>query len=545
MPISGLPQFHSIGGGWDKVLPQGQAIYNTEDYAPQQWQEWQSSVQPGGPQHAKHQEFIRRVEPVLQRRFKEFAAAWSGGWRPEGYVDDPVRNRLSVQQVFDIFRGTLPPAEQSPDARKWANRFLDYMKSHSLGGSDAQNPVTPEQLQEWQTPSSVPDVSNLSEVPGAAAGVLKQLRDNMNAKYRLTDAGRGNLERLIDYNLLTTFQTDRTHRPDFLQSGPSLGVMQNLVGMAYPSSAVSGMPAQQLGNVWDADPASALDNAIMWDDYSRQKFAENPYYWNDFLTGGTVPQASALSSTGLNRKTGGGDSALGQATRWLSGPMLFPNLTGFTDEERQNLHEFMGNEDRFTQIRPEGLTDGEHAGRTTLKNNIADAEAQSWDSVSTLFPEAVRGFNKTFGTNITPFYPSRFVNDLGMVVPAMVGDPQNVAQTAVSALGGPLALGASLLGQLAEIPAEGGFNTAMSLSNTPQSWGDYFTKPDTQIPLRTPSGRIPEPDLPEYEEALRSYRQSQKKALGMAGSVLQHDKQQAPKRQKPSFMESEVFLQPY
>jgi hypothetical protein len=540
MPISGLPQFAGIGGGWDKVLPQGAAIYNTEDYSPQQWQDWRTAIQPGGPQHAKHQEFLRRIEPVLNRRLDEFVDAWKGGWRPEGFDKETVSERPRADEVRDILRGNTPPSEQSPAARQFVNRFLGYMQSNSLGGSEAQNPVTPEQLQEWQTPSYVPEVSSLSGVPGAAAGVLKQLRDNMNAKYRLTDDGRENLERLMDYNLLTTFQTDRIHRPDFLKSGAAMGLVQNAVGMLYPPSAMSGMPSQQFGNLWDADPASALDNAIMWDDYSRQKFAENPYYWNDFVTGGMVPQASALSSTGLERKQSGGDSAYGQATRWLTNPMLFPNLT---EQERQYLYEFLGNEDRFTQIRPERAP-RKGSVRTKLKDELLGYEREGWDSVSTVFPEAVRGFNKTFGTNVTPFYPPRFVNDVGMVVPAMVGDPQNAAMTAVAALGGPLSLGASLLSQAKEIPAEGGFNTAMSLANQPQSWQDYFTKPDTEIPLRTPSGDIPRPDLPEYDEALRTYRQSQKNALGKAGLILQYDKRQAPKK-RPSFTEPEVFLQPY
>ena len=498
-------------------------IYEKGDYAPQQWEKWYADTQPGGVHYERHQEFLQRLEPVLERRYQEFKNALrSGAWKPEDSPPMPKSRRSSKEisdKVKDVIRGK--PVGNDPQARVYARLFLDYMRDNSLGGRSARNSVTPEQYAEWQA------FKPGGEGIGQAA----------NAPYRLNDAGKDNLERTIDYNLMTTFQTDPVHRPAFLKSGLLMGNVQNLVGMAYPSGI--GMAAQQLGNVWGGDPVSAVDNAVMWDDYSRQKFAENPYYWNDRLAGATIPQASALTAEGLEEKAQGGGSMMGTATRYLSAPLLFPNLS---ESERQTLVDYARHYSRYSPIMPE-LNPRESAQRLDLARQLNTQEAEAWQGFSTVLPEQIKQFNKATGLNIKPTYGSAAMNDLAMVVPGILGDPQNVAQTALAAAtGGMSGLAQALLGSVAEIPGEGGFNTAISISNTPQSISEYLFSSNPGVPIRTPDGRIPEPDSQEYDEALKAYRLDQKNALGQAARFLQDDRQKTQKRQKASsFIESKPY----
>lgn len=519
-----------IGDALSYITPD---VYEKGDYAPQQWEKWYADTQPGGVHYERHQEFLRRLEPVLDRRYREYKDALkSGAWRPEAMPEIAKTGRSNKEvsdKVKDIIRGK--PVGNDPEARAYASLFLDYMRDNSLGGRSARNSVTPEQYAEWQTFK-----------PGGEG-----IAQAANAPYRLNNAGKDNLERTIDYNLMTTFQTDPVHRPAFLKSGLLMGNLQNLVGMAYPSGI--GMAAQQLGNVWGGDPVSAVDNAVMWDDYSRQKFAENPYYWNDRLAGATIPQASALTAEGLEEKTQGGGSMMGTATRYLSGPMLFPNLS---EKERQTLIDFQRQYSRYTPIIPKPddydytgqlFADEEETQRLDLARQLNAQEAEAWQGFSTVLPEQIKQFNKATGLNIKPTYGSAAMNDLAMVVPGILGDPQNVAQTALAAAtGGMSGLVRALLSTAAETPGEGGFNTAISIGNTPQPLNEYLFSSNPGVPLRTPDGRTPAPDSREYDEALNRYRLDQKNVLGQAAQFLQDDRQKTQKRQKASsFIESKPY----
>lgn len=450
------------------------------DYSPQQRMEWYYSLAQDPAMQKKHAEFESAAYPAMVNRLAEY----------RNYLRYNLDGDLPplTDQTLSNIGGRLLGKPFDPEdkfAEDYTRGFLDWLRESSTGSLAPDQSVTPEEKAQWDNDPS--------------------LRNSLNSNYRLTESGQKNLDKERDYELLRTFQTDPAHRPIFLQSAPTTAAFSGISSLTYDGT---GMSSQQLANTLAGTPAAAMENALMWDNHYRERMSKQPGYWNDMVGGAVLPSGSATNIYGLGRKTTDGDSSVGRWTRWLSGPMKRSDLS---ERQREDYNNFKTLNSRQTPIRSGKDVFGEQSEKARELAAKSDAmESQDEKIISDNFPGMVNAVNDATGMNIAPFYPSAFVNDLGMVGPNIAGDPLNaLAFLPSAALGvatkGISGLGHALLAQAADAPNEGAFSAALSLTNTPQSAWDYVSKPDPGVTLRDSSGNIPDPlNRKSYEKALQS-----------------------------------------
>jgi hypothetical protein len=527
------------------------AVVRGEDYTPEQWSQWyERSERHGTEEFRKRLDYKQAVTPVLARHWPEFRA--TSAYQDLMPPNDSRRSEVGNTAIAMLLGERYADLDQRPDsdanrARALVRALLDHMKQKALGGEFAPDTsVTPERMQEWRTP----------QFSGKSVGKAPQaLLDAANADYRLTSKGQASLQRLMDYNLLRAFQTDPEHRPDNIKGGPmgtGMGAIQNSIGLlgalltSNPKETAR-MAASQLKNTLFGGPSDALDNTMMWDRWGRDWSKQNPEFWNSRFLGSAVPQGSALTLDGLDRKSNSGDTMTGQATRYMTNWWTMP---GVSPEQRQTLVDWMGQNDRFTPIRPKSQPTTYQSDRM-LTNEIASLEGEGQRAVSTYWPKAMKDINRELlldslpqGFQLPTHFPSAAVNDALMAVPNIAGDPQNLVQTlltlgtGVVSSGGKALLrqvGSRALDNIYELPSEALTNTAISKANDPQSLDEYLTKADPAVPLRLPDNpkQIPDPTGEGYETeylpALNAYHQKQQNVLNEAAKRLNNRRSPAAK----------------
>jgi hypothetical protein len=471
-------------GGIARFLMDAPAKYTppvwSGDYSDQQRREWYYSLAQDPDTQKKYADFEKRAFPAMVNRLAQFRNFLQ-------YSLDSDIPPVTDQTLANIGGRILgkPYDPEDKYAEDYTNKFLSWLKESSTGYLKPDQSVTFEEKAAWDIDPS--------------------LQNSLNSNYRLTETGQSNLDKERDYELLRTFQTDPVHRPIFLQSAPTTAAFSGISALTYDGT---GMSSLQLANTLSGTPAAAMENALMWDDHYQERMQKQPGYWNDMFGGAVLPSGSATNIFGLGRKTVDGDSAVGRWTRWLSGPM---KRSDATEQQREDYNNFMTLRYRQTPIGSGGDVFGEQSDQAReLTRKAEEMEVQDERIISDNFPGVINAVNDATGLNIAPFYPSAFVNDLGMVGPNIAGDPLNAAIFLPSAaLGlatrGLSGLGHALLAQASDAPSEGAFNTAISLTNTPQSAWDYLSKPDPGVSLRDASGNIPDPlNRKSYERALKS-----------------------------------------
>jgi hypothetical protein len=84
---------------------------------------------------------------------------------------------------------------------------------------------------------------------------------------------------------------------------------------------------------------------------------------------------------------------------------------------------------------------------------------------------------------------------------------------------------------IGDLPAEAGYNTALSLTMAPQPWDEYFSKPDPANPVRDSSGQIPPADSNRYMDALRNWEQQNQ---AIVTDVQKYEDKNGLRRPKPA-----------
>lgn len=534
------PDFYGREAGGEKGL------YSDED-----WNNWYASIARPSREAEDHQRYMGMASPRLKRRLAE--------WLTARTLDPSVKQGVKVDadDVRQMQRRLLGlPHENTERTRDLSGLFLDWLHNGSIvGGKRPDVSVTPEQAEQWRND---PD-------PAKA----------MSADWRLTPEGQQAFGKLMDYNLLTAF-ADGQHKPTAME-GTVLSNVGAALGAGYEGLLrFAGGPNQQRGSdistrqialVNNPSPANSMRYAMEVADFAK---SQDPEFFNSWIYGSAAPQMSLMTGEGLERKSESGDTQYGRATRFLTAPLMMPNRS----REFRGAHvDLMNQRDRTTPI---GYPD-EFAAAEQLADAGKQTEVENWRQFSTYMPKWIRDMNSVIGaspqawggeasdtpthtldvsnpyapqyipkdksqmeyeqwereqagqpapeadpdpyakTGITPFYPSSFVNDAAMLLPAIGGDPQNLATAAVigpyAALTGGLrrrplnALLQATRSVAPDIPGELGYSTAISTSVSGAPLGDYFLSPDAAVPLRTQGGRLPMPDLPEYLSALKGYEQ--------------------------------------
>lgn len=463
------------------------------DYSDSQKAEWEYALAQSPETQKKHEQFRARAMPILLRELPQF----------------PME--ITPDEAIQIAGNVLGGFSDDPRTQQLTMAFLNHVrdKAEAIDSS-----VTPEQFAAWEADPNV--------------------RNALNANYRLTDKGQEKQRLLADYNILRTFQTSPEHRPVHLSSAPANAVFSG-IGAPFDTS---GMGAAQLSQIATGTPESALDNTLMNDQYFQERMKVQPEFWNDAFGGAALPQNSAMNLEGLGRKTVDGDSWLGRTTRWLTGPVF----RGGTEQQRQDYADSMRQLNRFTPIKPKDLPPEVAKGFTARAEAV---EADDQTAPATYLPQGINAINDRFGTNIPAFYPSSFANDAIMAVPNIALDPGNMAYTVPAAAAGLYAGGIpGLLGVLAsnamDIGPETAFNTGLSFTNTPQTVKQYFLSPTTNLPdaLKDKTGKPIDPaDRKGYEAGIKKLDERNKDLLGEAGllqDVMYPDRNKKPEMFRPS-----------
>jgi hypothetical protein len=538
-PYAAAPEHPPIspGGAVSTLVSMLPNLYTQGDYADSQWEDWFNKTRPRDElnrpltqEGLEHMRFMETASERLEQRMFEFVAA-----NPE------AAKRFSSEDAEEARYSILGLQRQprTETGRQLLDEFLGWMQQGGLGEEGAgDTSVTPMQMEEWQND---PDPVR-----------------RRNANYRLSPIGKQAMQKTIDYNLFATFQTDPYHRPVALQN-PMISGIGGLVGSVFDlSGGVNQAFADTPGNrqnraVLTPSPLNAMRYSMGLYDKTKQKDEQNrpivdPELWNT-SAGSPIPQGSLMTHIGLENKMATPNTSYGAATQAMTARLMMPQFQRHADDyNKQRIDFYMGrqaehpmpeysqtpqnvsdyvtflrNNARFTPIRfPD------HSA-TALTEQGKTMEGDNYRQITTNFPQFVRKFGHP------GFYPSAFVNDAAMVIPSIAGDPGNAAMTAgmaglgVATGGGFPAVGAAIAGNAGDIPSELGFNTAMTLGQTPQTPWEYFTQPDPNVPLRTPDGRIPEPTLPEYDTALEEYKESRQKTLDDMGAFNNNQQKQANK----------------
>lgn len=537
-------------------------------YSPQQWADWYSkSNQYGTPEFDQYQAYLSVAEPRLQVRLREYLTHL----RSQPQVDE-AGNPTDAALTFKALQGPLGrnaraaiiggrlPADQQQilHARRQAEKFFDWLKGTSLGGDDSPDTsITPEVMAAWKQD---PDWGKA-----------------WHSDWRLTPAGQEAFAKLLDYNLLNAFQQGKHQPEPLNGAaisgvGGAVGYLaQGVFNQDKWADSAPGteIPRAQLELLASPSPAKAMNYAL---EVARFAETQDPEYFNSWVSGSALPQFSLMTGEGLAQKSSSGMTPYGRATRYLSAPLLMPN---YNRQERGDLVTTMNQIDRFNPVVPEGMYEQANDLRqrgTDLENDnwkqisaylpkwIRDfnstfaaspaawggklpppPEGQRW-ATGPVQPQLVplskeeneyQQWRKEQGMpvdsapspywenkGITPFHSTAAFNDMVMVAPAIGGDPGNLVATATL---GPLAamktgsavrgLQAALASNVGDMPSENLYNTALSLTYSPQSMYGYFTEPDPGNPVRDSAGNIPAADTPQYMDALRNWERSRDKTL--------------------------------
>ena len=532
------PQYPSLG---DPILgAPASAYWNREAPVEQVYGEWLNRAKPKF--HSLFKEYVASLPVEMQQQIRP--QRQKGGFLSSLVGGDPSVSEANAAKkalLDDISGGVLgmPYNPENELANSLRDGFFEWLRATSLGGKMApDNSINPAQREAWQQSGG----DTLQEFASSVA-------DNASINYRMNPEGRRQADRLADYNLLVAFQDTGTNIPAAIQQ-PFLGMggIQNAISGAteWMFSGVTGIPdANQIAAI-QRTPEATLRAVLTQDDYTRKMRQEDPDYVKRAWRGGYMPQYAAGSPEGLEFSANNPATGFGYATNWLTNPMMFPQKS---EPERQNLLDTSAQLGAVTPvIEPSGdpAVDAiEHGQRRVLNADLDAMQSSAWKGVAEQTPKMIYGYNDAIGDRIgfpiTPRYASAFVNDAAMMVPAMAGDPQNLAQLALTGGIGALAGGGiksvvkPLLQYLQESPAELGYTTALSKSANPQSWSDYIFAPDPGVTLRTKGGKTPDPtNRQEYEQALADQQDEQKNILGRAGSFLSTQQRRAASKRLPS-----------
>lgn len=571
-------------------------------YSPEEWKDWhEKSGTFGTKEFAGHSGYLQLADPRLKRRLYEYGQHLldqpqqdeQGNPTPAATalqaIGSPVGREMRRQILG--FRSSDDPAIAGRASQE-VEAFFDWLKGTSLFGDERPDTsVTPEQMREWKND------------PEAAK--------RWQSDWRLTPAGREAHSKSLDYHLLNAFQQGK-HQPAALNM-PVMSGIGGMLGNAFEAVAHGpdyGAPGTKVGEAQTAmlanpNPASAMRYAM---EVARFAETQDPEYYNSWFMGSASPDMSLMTGEGLARKSSAGDTPYGRATRYQTAPLLMPN---WSQQERGALVDFMNAQDRGTPIRPAG----DYEKAEDLRRAAHQLENDNWKQISAYMPKWIRDFNSTFAASpaawggelppppagqkyevgpagypqlvemskgekeyqdwrneqgaggqrpsepdkdpwakvgITPFHSTAAFNDMGMVAPAVLGDPGNLATTLVM---GPLAwaatgskvqaLKAMLAGNIGDLPSEFGYNTALSLTMTPQSMYGYFTEGDPNNPVRNPDGSIPAADTMQYMDRLADWEKGRQ---GTVDNIIDYQKrlrgqQAAPNNgpRKPSVLEAKPF----
>lgn len=557
---------NSLGKAYKALTP---SVW-TGDYPAEAWQDWYAkSAKPssdvdmtvygefatpetldrlyeGWDSHRLHQEWMQRALPKLNALFREFSTTLKPEEKSaltlqpiDESLDSESINRIAarneaIKQTLRDVRASilgLPNSADKTQAGQLRDEFLGWLKETSLNGSmRSDNSVTPEQYAEWRA-----DPNDAKRV---------------NAHYRLNEEGQRQLDRLADYNLLTTFQTSLHHRPSFLKSGGIMGAIGNTLSMATAPvwGDISMVPQQNLRALVRGNPKSTVVAALTQDDYTRNWRKTNPEFAKGVWAGAAVPQLSAADPDGMDFAFSSPSTLLGAAAQYPTNYLLLSGLT--TGQQRGDLISAGRKLDRVSPIieqDPSGAVSrqAQFERARALDSKHGDIQRDAWRGFSDYLPAKIYALNDLLGAPkdkpyIKPFYPSAFVNDAVMAIPGMLGDPQNLASMAAGGFGALLSKGSriaqllAMLGhQAKEAPFEAAFNTGQSIAQNPQSINQYFTAPDPNVTLRTRDGRIPDPSKrEEYFQAVADRDQQAQTDLRATREWLNTQSQYA--KQKPA-----------
>lgn len=526
---------------------------NTEFYAKGEFNErdryqWQNEIdavdfrgRPASPLGREYQEFVAVAKPRLTSQFAEFdravGEALGASDNPDAYAylqNLVVRDLLGdFSALRNVDQRKLSPRDQRvrEKAMYLRSQFMDWMQSRSMGGSEVgDTSVTPEQFEQWRND---PDRSKA-----------------LNADYRLSPAGQEMLRNTVDYNLFSTFQTDQ-HRPLPLRS-PLMNVVGSTIGSMYEQATTAldpsadsmepNTPAGRQGRfIHSPNPVNAMRYAMgLYKDTQKA----DPEFYNTLQGGSQVPQASLMTVDGLANKTTTGATPWGRfvndADIFLRGMLANAGLgAGAANAaDRDVVSQIVRTQDRPTPIRyPEKSA----AGAVDAIKGWVDGQR---DGATVYFP---RWMDKA-GFQSPPRFPSAFVKDAANLPVDLVTDPATALSMAVSAPLGVLrgiasrSVGQALLGAAApfyglarEVAPELATSTGITLTQTPQSYYDYFTKADPSNPLRTPEGKIPDPtNKKEYNAAVAQWEGNREKALQSGRQFLQNQASLAAEAKKPA-----------
>lgn len=517
------------------------SLYGEGDYSDPQWQEWLSKSQqrdaagrPVTQEGLEHMRYLEAAKPIFVQRAGEFIAKYPDLAQRYSAED----GQAAMDSVLGLRR--LRPDEQG--AKEFASLLLSYVRDTGIfpqqddGKPSAEQKdlsVTPEQYEKWPN-----DPTPGPKLFGSGPGSLPSAKQ-LNARYRLAPAGQEAMQRTMEYNLLSAFQTEPQHRPLPLQNplisgiaGPVASVVDSGLSLRDPTSQNT-PGTRQTKAVFNPSPLNSMRYAMGVYDEAQQA---DPEFWKG-SRGSPVPQGSLMTPEGLMTNMNTSNTAYGDAYKFLTYPLMKPaykSVTGewvFTEADRQALLDYEHLNDRVTPVR--------HPDSTVDFNALTAAVKQDHDHDYQKATVYTPQLAKALG--MPGFYPSPFVNDFAMVVPGILGDPANAAFTAatgglgVALGGGPRAIGQALLSNASDIPSEGAFNTGLTLGYAPETYFNYFTGldnlgsdgfPQYTNPLRTKSGRTPHPDLPEYDTAVKAFEEAREKNLDEIKRVNENQRKQ-------------------
>lgn len=539
-------------------------------YSPAQWADWYAkSSQYGTPEFAQYQDYLAVAQPRLDIRLREYLEHLRSQPQQdeEGNPTDAALTFKSLQGPLGrnaraaIIGGRLPAEpQQILHARRESEKFFDWLIGTSISGDDRPDTsVTPELMEEWKKDPDWRKAwrSNWRMTPAGQEAFAKLLDYNLLNAFQQGKHQPAPLSTAAISGIggaLGSAYERMTYGPQYGVPGSRIGAAQTNL-LSSPS------------------PAKAMQYAT---EVARFAETQDPEYFYSWVGGSPIPQFSLMTGEGVAQQSSSGMTFYGQIARPMTAPFLMPHfnrqergdlsttmnqIDRFTPVVPEGMYEQAADlrergttleNDNWKQISaylPKWIRDfngtfaaspaawgGElppappgqkyeagPAGYPQLAElSEYEKQYQDWRREQGLGQQefAKSGQNHWANPGITPFHSTAAFNDTLMVAPAILGDPGNAAMAAIAGLGALAttgsfvkALKSSLAAGVSDMPSENLYNTALSLTYSPQTIAGYYTEPDPGNPVRDASGNIPPADSDRYMDALQSWEQGRDKTL--------------------------------
>lgn len=459
------------------------------DITDDKWDPWYQAISSNSEDAAMHRQFVSELDNTLKQPF--IRPIFGDPMSPMDFMADRLAEdkflaedesgeeiQAAVLANARANMAGLPPVEnkfgitpKSKVVQDLVGQTITAVSQSGHGGPDAEfDPVTESQYKDWQGDSY------------------------MDARYRLTEGGKRNMEATRAANLMKTFQSGDNAPGWATTSGAVLGAAGAAAAATARNFTVRD-PNQKdtLDVMWmggrnmDATPAGRLREAMYW----HGQYAPGGDYYKTSMDGAKLPQFSSTTLQGVGTNLSSNENASSWTSLWPRTFLQQPLET--TEQERDLLNRAQYNLVRTQPIVADGAKKGD---AETMQRNLVDRTSQNEGWLSAQLPRAIEGFNRSFGTQVTPRYMTGLENTASNMPRWMFEDAYTPIATAGKLVMGPVkalatagtrAAGRSLIKSLQEmatgygkeIPSETAQDAAI---NPPPSLGEWAFKAEESNP---------------------------------------------------------------